>query len=163
MKIDFEVNERKLGRNLQEFNFMEDDSTLDDNQRITWGQEAWVIAQVEIAEFDAFPDIEDGDENIYARAVVGRINGQVYATTLVYNGCGIYTGIPMLIEELSYERLKYRGFLIEECGMFWTYTDTKPKIKNRESHLANNKEECISNIDSIKADAKFSKQHEKMV
>ena len=98
MKIDFEVIEPNLGKNLHEFNFCKG-VPKKEKRKITWGQEAFVIAQVEIAEFDAFPDIDGEDEGTYVRTAVGRINGQVYATTLVYHDYGINTGHPVLIED----------------------------------------------------------------
>ena len=102
MKIDFEVNEPGLGKNLHEAFTLVNESEnpfFEDQRKITWGMEAFGIAQLEIADFDAFPDIDDEDEGTYVRTVVGRINGQVYATTLVYHDYGISTGHPVLIED----------------------------------------------------------------
>jgi hypothetical protein len=102
MKIDFEVNEPVLGKNLHEaFTFINESENpfFEDQEKTTWGMEAFVIAQVEIAEFDAFPDIDGEDEGTYVRTAVGRINGQVYATTLVYHDYGIKSGHPVLIED----------------------------------------------------------------
>lgn len=94
MKIDFEVNEPNLGKNLHEYRFCEGIK-----EKITWGSEAFVIAQVEIAEFDAFPDIDKDTEEPHVRTVIGRINGQTYACVLVLCDGGIHTGHPLLIEK----------------------------------------------------------------
>lgn len=95
MKIDFEVNDPNLGKNLHEYRFCKG---LPKGEKITWGSEAFVIAQVEIAEFDAFPDIDKDTEEPHVRTVIGKINGQTYACVLVLCDGGIATGHPLLIE-----------------------------------------------------------------
>lgn len=100
MKIDFEVIEPNLGKNLHEFNFCKG-VPKKEKRKITWGQEAFVIAQVEIAKFNAFPDfpMNEDTEVPHVRTVIGRINGQTYACLLVLCDGGIDTGHPMLIKK----------------------------------------------------------------
>lgn len=160
MKIDFEVIEPRLGTDLHKYKFIKD--TLS-KEKETWGSEAFVIAQVEIAEFDAFPDIHEDDEGTYVRTVVGRINGQVYANTLVYHDYGINTGHPILIEHLSYKKVKYRNFLIEEIGdNVWSYIETKGKNKYEGYYLSTSEEECKRQIDDELADRAFCKSFDKL-
>lgn len=102
MKIDFEVIEPKLGKNLHLYKFMKIDKamkrTFPNIGKLTWGSEAFIIAKNEIADFDAFPELDDNTEGTFVKAVVGKINGQIYATVVVFCDGGVDTGHPLLIE-----------------------------------------------------------------
>lgn len=160
MKIDFEVIEPRLGINLHKYKFIKDSLS---KEKTTWGAEAFVIAQVEIAEFDAFPDIKKDDEGTYVRTVVGRINGQVYANTLVYHDYGISTGHPHLIEHLSYKKVRYGNFLIEQVGdKVWSYVETRGKNKYEGYYLSSSEEACKRQIDDELIDRSFCKAFDKI-
>jgi len=99
MKIDFEVNDRTLGKNLHEA-FLIINTDYPNDKKVTWGNEAFVIAQAEIAEFCIFPEYDEETEGTFIRSVVGKINGQVYAAVAVFEGGGVDVGHPLLIEHL---------------------------------------------------------------